>query len=70
MADEPIFEPVDEPPGYRVDDAYRILAGLPPAPGGGADGEAGDEPTGYSREDARRVLRGLPPLDRPVDGAP
>jgi hypothetical protein len=67
MADEPIFEPVGEPPGYRVDDAYRILAGLPPAPGGG---EAEDEPTGYSPEDARRVLRGLPPLGRSVDGAP
>ena len=46
--------------GYSVDDAYRVLAGLPPL-----DEEPADEATGYTRDEAYRILRGLPPRPGP-----
>jgi hypothetical protein len=46
--------------GFGVDDAYRVLAGLPPL-----EDEPAHEPTGYSRENAYRILRGLRPLPEP-----
>lgn len=32
LEDPPLFEPVQEDTGYSVEDAYRILAGIPLAP--------------------------------------
>lgn len=51
--------------GYSVDDAYRVLAGLPPLDAEPADAEPADEATGYTRDEAYRILRGLPPRPGP-----
>jgi hypothetical protein len=65
--DEPRFQPVGEGHGLSVDDAYRVLAGLPPED---PAGQARRPARGYSRENAYRVLRGQPPIEEPVDGEP
>lgn len=31
-SDTPVFTPMEEDTGYSVEDAYRVLAGLPLAP--------------------------------------
>jgi hypothetical protein len=64
--DEPRFQPVGESGGFSVDDAYRVLAGLPPEDPPERPGTY----RGYRRENAYRVLRGLPPSEEPVDGEP
>lgn len=67
------FQVVEEAGGYSLEDAYRVLAGLPPGPVEVHPAPPADDPDGpgYRRDEAYRVLRGQPPReeDTPDDGA-